>query len=80
MATLVSKWGHSLAVRLPRHITAQTGIREGDSVEITANADGLVVISPARPQYNLGSLVKKINSKNVHKELTWGAPQGREVW
>ncbi|BCI66015.1 AbrB/MazE/SpoVT family DNA-binding domain-containing protein [Acetobacter aceti] len=31
----VSKWGNSLAVRIPRHMLKEHGIQEGDNVEIT---------------------------------------------
>ena len=29
----VSKWGNSLAVRIPAHIVRQLGLEEGDSVD-----------------------------------------------
>lgn len=29
----VSKWGNSLAVRIPAHIVRQLGLQEGDNVE-----------------------------------------------
>ncbi|AQS86328.1 MazF family transcriptional regulator [Acetobacter aceti] len=31
----VSKWGNSLAVRIPSHMLKEHGIQEGDNVEIT---------------------------------------------
>jgi antitoxin MazE len=34
---LVSKWGNSLAVRLPKALVEELRLREGDEVEIVAN-------------------------------------------
>jgi len=31
----VSKWGHSLAVRLPSAVVEALGLKEGDDIEIT---------------------------------------------
>lgn len=35
---LVSKWGNSLAVRLPAAVVERLGLKEGDEIEITAEA------------------------------------------
>jgi antitoxin MazE len=32
----VSKWGNSLAVRLPKKLVDQLGLKEGDDIQITA--------------------------------------------
>jgi antitoxin MazE len=33
---LVSKWGNSLAVRLPKKLVEEMGLAEGDEVDVTA--------------------------------------------
>ena len=43
-------------------------------------ADGAVVVRAQGPVYTLDELVKGITPKNRHKEVSTGAPQGREVW
>jgi hypothetical protein len=35
------KWGNTLAVRLPGDIVRAAGLRDGDHVEIEAQADGV---------------------------------------
>lgn len=35
----VSKWGNSLAIRLPKAIVELLGLKEGDEVEITVRDD-----------------------------------------
>jgi antitoxin MazE len=40
---MVAKWGNSLAVRLPARLVEELGLKEGDSIELTAGDNGLVV-------------------------------------
>ena len=39
----VSKWGNSLAVRLPKKLVEELGIAEGDDVSVTL-ADGQTIV------------------------------------
>jgi antitoxin MazE len=41
---LVSKWGNSLAVRLPKALVEKLGIAEGDDVNVTAEDAETIVI------------------------------------
>ena len=43
----ISKWGNSLAMRLPSELVRRFGLREGDSVEAQFTADGALSIRPA---------------------------------
>ena len=79
MANTVSRWGNSLAVRIPKALAEQAGLREGVAVEMTV-ADGAMVVRAQGPVYTLDELVKGITPKNRHPEVSTGAPQGREVW
>jgi antitoxin MazE len=36
---LVSKWGNSLAVRLPKALVEQLGLKEGDELDVVAATD-----------------------------------------
>ena len=80
MATIIAKWGNSLAVRLPVEVTRKAGINAGDRVEITAAQNGSLTISPARPKYSLEALVERITPQNLHGETDWGEQLGSEVW
>jgi antitoxin MazE len=76
----VAKWGHSLAVRIPRAIVREARLSEGDSLSLDLAADGGIVMRSARRRYSLDRLVAGIGPKNRHRETDWGAPQGRESW
>lgn len=41
----VSKWGNSLAVRLPAKLVEELGLKEGDEVEVRAAGSGTLEVS-----------------------------------
>jgi antitoxin MazE len=74
----VSKWGNSLAVRIPQPIAKQARLNEGDSLALDVGRDGTITMRTKRPRYELSELVAKITPKNRHAETDWGAPKGKE--
>ena len=78
--TTVSKWGNSLAVRLPHGLAKEAGIGEGDKLAITANEDGSIMLRSTRKRYKLSDLVSRITPKNRHGETDWGKAMGKESW
>lgn len=44
----ITKWGNSLAVRIPAEYVRRIGIKEGDSVEASLTVDGGISIRPSR--------------------------------
>lgn len=79
MKARISKWGNSLALRLPRQVLAELGLAEGDSLEILVE-NGTLIITPVLKEYGLDELVEGITSENRHTETDWGPPQGAESW
>ena len=79
MRTRISKWGNSLAIRLPKPFAEELGLGEGAEVEITVR-DGRMIIMGANREYLLEELVRGITPENRHRESDWGRPRGREVW
>ena len=79
MKARISKWGNSLAIRIPKALTSEIGIAEGDEVEITVSGNRIVVTPLAR-HYELDDLVEGITVENRHTETDWGPATGAEVW
>jgi antitoxin MazE len=79
-ATL-GKWGNSLAVRIPGDVAAAARLAEGDTVEIEARADA-VVIRPAAPRFSAGELFKGRSAAQWRAlyadAYDWGPDVGRE--
>jgi len=48
MRLQISRWGNSLAVRLPVECTRATGLKEGDSVEASITPAGAITLAPER--------------------------------
>ena len=76
----ISKWGNSLAVRIPIAIAKQARLGEGDCVNLALAGDGTIVLRPARRKYDLSDLVGRITPQNRHRETDWGRPAGEEAW
>ena len=56
MHARVSKWGNSLAIRLPKAAVASLQVREGEPVDLVIEGDTLV-IRARRPHYTVEELV-----------------------
>jgi antitoxin MazE len=78
--TTVSKWGNSLAVRIPRAVAREARLSEGDCLALDVDREGSIVLRPARQRYELAELVSRITRQNRHRETGWGPPQGEESW
>ena len=48
MELMVSKWGNSLAVRLPAESAKRIGVGEGDILIAEISGDGRLVLAPER--------------------------------
>jgi antitoxin MazE len=64
----VSKWGNSLAVRLPKALVDQLGLKEGDELNVVAASGGTIEIetTEARRQRALDNLAAR----------KWTLPEG----
>ena len=80
MKTTAQKWGNSLAIRVPKSVAVQLGLKAQDDLDIEVR-DGNVLLKPHLQRvYRLEDLVKRISPKNVHGEIDTGTPVGREIW
>ena len=73
----VSKWGTSLAVRIPKPIAEQWGVEEGSAIEIVPRGDRLVLRKMA---YDLNRMLAAVEPGNLHPEVRTGPAQGGEAW
>jgi antitoxin MazE len=46
----VSKWGNSLAVRLPKALVDELGLKEGDEIIVVAAKDGVIEVETRQEQ------------------------------
>jgi antitoxin MazE len=79
MPNTVSRWGNSLAVRIPKSLAEQAGLGDGTAVALQV-VDGVLVVKAQGPAYSLDALVKGITTKTRHAETPTGTAKGREHW
>lgn len=79
MRTKIQKWGNSLSVRIPKAVADKAGLKERDQLEIEIRDDKVVLLPRKEREYTLKELLKGVTKKNLHKEVDFGAPIGREM-
>lgn len=79
MKAQIVRWGNSLAIRIPKRITEQASLREGDYLELDAS-EGQVHLRRARKRNvpTLESLVEQITPENHYPEISTGHAVGKE--
>jgi antitoxin MazE len=80
MVSMVSRWGNSLALRLPQPLAKELQLTEGAEVDLVVENGTLVIRPRVRRRYTLEDLVAGITPENLHAEIDSGSPQGNEIW
>ena len=80
MHLTVQKWGNSLALRIPKTVAKQVNVRKGSQLNMSLTANKIILTARDEKQYQLASLLKRVNKKNLHKEISSGKPVGEEIW
>ena len=55
----VSKWGNSLAIRLPVELAEKLGVREGDEIEHRSTAEGHILFERKRTRAEMWKRIEK---------------------
>ena len=84
MRVVVSQWGNSLGLRLPRAIASQLALAPGSELDLQVDNDHLIA-RPVAVSPSLEELLAGITPTNHHAPLLNDAPRvevprGREVW
>ena len=80
MRAQVSKWGNSLAIRLPKAAIESLQVHEGEAVDLVIRGDTLV-IRAGRPHYTLeelGGAMRPENEPEVFDDVS-APPAGDEL-
>ena len=79
MSTVISRWGNSLAVRIPVTVAEKAKISEGDSVEVSVSRQGRLIIESVRKEIDFGALYDQITPANRFEEVRTGTARGSEI-
>jgi antitoxin MazE len=74
----IKKWGNSAAIRVPSAILDAAELRIDQDVDIRSE-DGRIVIEPIKQQMTLEHLLAGISAENLHGEIDFESPVGREL-
>ena len=80
MRTAVKKWGNSASVRIPAAVMQAANLELDEPVDIRQESGRIVITPVRRKEYDLAQLLKGITRHNLHDEVTFGEPVGKEAW
>ncbi len=80
MSIQIKKWGNSSAVRIPADIMAAAGLSVEDAVTIREEGGKVVIERNMRRAFDLDAAIAAITPENIHEDMDWGPPMGKEVW
>lgn len=79
MRAIVKKWGNSASVRIPTGVMESARLSLDDPVDIREEG-GRIVIEPIRTnEYDLTQMLAGITPENLHTEVDFGTPVGKEL-
>jgi antitoxin MazE len=79
MKTQISRWGNSLAMRIPAAYVRELELEDGAEVELARVNGGMLVRATPRG-YLLRDLLDEVRPENIHGQTEWGSPVGGETW
>ena len=79
MRTVVKKWGNSASVRIPAAIMQAAHLRLDEAVDVREESGRIVIEAVQCKEYDLAELVKEITRENLHDEVDFGRPVGKEA-
>jgi len=72
--------GPAVFLRIPRSFAAEAQVEEGTTVDLSVE-DGRLLVRPLRVRkYALSALLRKVNRRTLHGEVSTGKAVGREAW
>lgn len=78
MEARMRQWGNSVGVRIPAGILSELHLTAERRVDIRAEA-GKIIIEPINdPKPTLEQLLSQITPENLHGEVDFGKPVGKE--
>jgi antitoxin MazE len=80
MKVKIAKWGNSLAVRLPKAVVEEAGLRADTEVDVVIDR-GIVQLKPAVriPRYTLEDMIAGMRAGTPSETVEWGPDVGSEI-
>lgn len=80
METRVQRWGNSLALRIPKPLADEVGLKANSPVQLSLHDRQLIIVPMPIPAFDLEALLAQVTDSNRHAEVLTGPAVGSEVW
>lgn len=80
MHAVIKKWGNSPALRLSSAIMKSAKLNVDQEVTIHIHRGKIVIEPSIQSEFVLNDLIAQISKENLHTEVDFGNPVGREIW
>lgn len=80
MQTKITKWGNSLALRIPKAFALNANLRQNELVDLSIEKEKIIITPINEKEYSLKELLDKVTESNLHGEFDTGEPIGEEIW
>lgn len=80
MHAVIKKWGNSPALRLSSAIMKSAKLNVDQEVTIHIHRGKIVIEPSIQSEFVLKDLIAQISKENLHTEVDFGNPVGREIW
>lgn len=79
MRVTVRKWGNSASVRIPAAILEAANLAVDEVVDIREEQGSIIIERVTDDDADLEALLAGITAENIHAEVEFGSPQGKEL-
>ncbi|MBW4016710.1 AbrB/MazE/SpoVT family DNA-binding domain-containing protein [Moraxella osloensis] len=79
MQVTMRKWGNSIGVRIPAGILTELNLSAEKKVDVRAEAGRIIIEPIIDSQETLEQLLGQITPDNLHSEIDFGQPVGKEL-
>lgn len=79
MRATVRKWGNSASVRIPAAVMTAAKLELDAAVDVKEENGRIVIVPIRESDYDLDDLLARVTPENIHEEVDFGAPVGKEM-
>ncbi len=79
MKSRVKKWGNSLALRIPKSVAVQMGVKDDTPVVLVLRGKELTLVPMARTPFRLADLLPGVSKRNLHGRIGVTSPGAGEA-
>ncbi|MCK8607225.1 AbrB/MazE/SpoVT family DNA-binding domain-containing protein [Apilactobacillus ozensis] len=78
--TNLSKWGNSLATRIPKNIIKKLNLRDNQDIEVSVKDNSIILTPVHKKPGNIHELFENWQDDGKReRELDWGKSKGNEL-